>query len=356
MFIAVTRRRAITEDVGYFVDLGLGRGVNATDEKPWLNRRTFQVRHVTKSNIIGTEEGDLLKGFVNEVESTQDLQINLRASVPAGEVVQMGIDSELSRKVSESQKSVGEKIITRTISFCADIDDSDDISKGKTKDEERLSESGKESYNLSFESMLVRWIDKRKQDTKKIDEDGYMPLLLSYLHAKHHDDNLTEKEIFEYCSEFIEKYSITHYVHSLELGASYYFTLSEKEFDTKLKSKISASGQGAGVVISTEGGLRRKKLQQEVTVIGRMTPLNKNPKETSLSDPQDWTVVRGTTDEAVVGVKLKPISSLVRRNLKLQEVLQIAVQKYMDDHQKVKCKFFLEDALFAKTTRSLCIV
>ena len=334
LFIAVTRRRAITEDVGYFVDLGLGRGVNATDEKPWLNRRTFQVRHVTKSNIIGTEEGDLLKGFVNEVESTQLLQANLRASVPASEVVKIGIDSELSRKVSESQKSVGEKIITRTISFAANVDDDDD------RDNVTENESEKESCSSSFESLLVRWIDKRKQEKDKYDEDGisYEIFLSDYEHMDD-DHTLTEKEIVDYCSEFIKKYSITHYVHSLELGASYYFTLSEREFETKVKNKISATGQGAGAAITTEGGLKKKKLQEDVTIIGRMTPFSKNvKKETGGSAPQDWTVVRGTTDEAVVGVKLKPISSLIQKNLKLREVLQNAAQKYIDDHQKVKCK------------------
>lgn len=338
---SVTRRRAITEDVEYFVDLGLGRGVNATDEKPWLNRRTFQVRHVTTSNIIGTEEGDLLKGFVNEVESTELLQANLRASVPAGDVVQIGIDSELSRKVSENQKSVGDKIITRTISFCADIDDDDKkLTESKKESNKKGNESEKESYNPSFESLLVRWIDKRMQTTYHYTGCTYEFLFGG--HFYHHDNSLTEKQITECCTKFIEEYSITHYVHSLELGASYYFALSEKEFETKVKSKISASGQGAGAAITTEGGLRKKKLQEEITAIGRMTPLNKNTRggsTTGKSDSQDWTVIRGTTDEAVVGVKLKPISSLVQNNLKLREVLQIAVQKYIDDHQNVKCKF-----------------
>lgn len=338
LFITVTRRRAITEDVGYFVDLGLGRGVNATDEKPWLNRRTFQVRQVTKSNIIGTEKGDLLKGFVNQVESTQLLQANLRASVPASDVVKIGIDSELSRKVSESQKSVGEKIITRTISFAANVDD-DDCDNVESESENNKKDS-EESYNYSFESLLVRWIDKKKQEADKYDEEGIRYETYYPEYEQENDDTLTEKEIVEYCSEFIEEYSITHYVHSLELGASYYFTLSEKEFETKVKSKISATGQGAGAAITTEGGLKKKRLQEEVTVIGRMTPLSKDVKEaTGGSASQDWTVVRGTTDEAVVGVKLKPISSLVQKNLKLREVLQHAVQKYIDDHQKVKCKF-----------------
>ena len=307
---AVTRRRAITEDVGYFVDLGLGRGVDATEQKPWLNRSTFQVRQVTESNILGTEEGDLIRGFVNEVESTQLLQANLRASVTASELVNIGVDSELSRKVSESQKSVGEKIVTRTISFRTDFEN---VDEGKhARADQKGGDGESEVCEQTFERLLKGWIDKR-----------------------HDGDVLTEGDIKIYCSEFVEKFSITHYVHSLELGASYYFTLSEKEFETKVRSKISASGRGAGAAITSEGGFKRRKLQEEATVIGRMTPLNSDhPK----SDSQDWTVCRGTTDEAVVGVKLQPITSLVRKSILLRGILQQAVQQYIDDHQNVKCK------------------
>ena len=317
---AVTRRRAITEDVGYFVDLGLGRGVDATEEKPWLNRSTFQVRKVTESNILGTEEGDLIRGFMNEVESTQLLQANLRASVTASELVNIGVDSELSRKVSESQKSIGEKIVTRTISFRTDFEN---VDEGKSaRADQNVGDGENEVCEQTFESLLKWWIDRRHNEERRYrrSNDG---------------DALTEGDIKIYCSEFVEKFSITHYVHSLELGASYYFALSEKEFETKVRSKISASGRGAGAAIRTEGGFKRRKLQEEATVIGRMTPLNSDhPK----SDSQDWTVCRGTTDEAVVGVKLQPITSLVRKSIMLRGILRQAVQQYIDDHQNVKCK------------------
>ena len=322
---AVTRRRAITEDVGYFVDLGLGRGVDATEQKPWLNRSTFQVRQVTESNILGTEEGDLIRGFVNEVESTQLLQANLRASVTASELVNIGVDSELSRKVSESQKSIGEKIVTRTISFRTDFENVDEIKLARA---DRKSGDGEsEVCEQTFESLLKWWIDKRHDEEREY----------RYGWGSRSNDGgaLTEEKIKIYCSEFVEKYSITHYVQSLELGASYYFTLSEKEFETKVRSKISASGRGAGAAITSEGGFKRRKLQEEATVIGRMTPLRSDhPK----SDSQDWTVCRGTTDEAVVGVKLQPITSLVQKSIVLRGILQQAVQQYIDDHQNVKCK------------------
>ena len=324
---AVTRRRTITEDVGYFVDLGLGRGVDATEAKPWLNRSTFQVRQVTKSNILGTEEGDLIRGFVNEIESTQLLQANLRASVTASELVNIGVDSELSRKVSECQKSVGEKIITRTISFRTDFENVDEGKRVRT--EQKIDEGENDVSEQTFERLLKGWIDKRHEEDRKNEEYRY-----PWEPRNKETSLLTEDKIRVYCSEFVEKYSITHYVHSLELGASYYFTLSEKEFEMKVKSKISA----ASGAITSEGGFRRKKLQEEATVIGRMTPLRKSQSDSPKSDTKDWTVCRGTTDEAVVGVKLQPITSLVQKSVILRRLLQHAVQKYIDDHQDVRCK------------------
>ena len=59
---------------------------------------------------------------MNEVESTKHFQTNLSASVPVNQLVNLGIDVELSRSYSVSQKSVGRKIATRTISFRAPFD------------------------------------------------------------------------------------------------------------------------------------------------------------------------------------------------------------------------------------------
>lgn len=325
------------EEIGRFIDLGLGRGVDATDLTPWLNRSAFQVRKIKNDNVIGTEEGDLLKGFVNEVESTQHLQASLRASVPASELVTIGIDSELSRKYRESQKSVGRKIITRTISFRAgfkDIDDGERVVSQVLKDTRSNCFSESHVEDLKFEDLLLRWIYRQKEE-KLNKEEGL------------HQNVLTD-----YCYEFINTYSITHYVHSLELGASYYHVMSEKDYETKVSSKISVgAGQAAGAAVGTEGKFIGKKLHSEATMIGRMsehvsTKNHGSEKSSTVSKvvhagskwDTDLTVRRNTMDEAVVGVKLQPISSLVVKTVMLRKALQDAIQKYIDDHQKVKCK------------------
>ena len=331
------RQRTITEDIGHFIDLGLGRGVDATDLTPWLNRSAFQVRHVTEDNIIGTEEGDLLKGFVNEVESVQHLQASLRASVPASELVNIGIDSELSRKYSESQKSVGKKIITRTIAFRAGFKDIDD---GKRIVRHKEAFKDKDTSKQSFESHLVKWIDRKVEEKKTLCELRHQP---------NETEELNQKVLADYCYEFIKTYSVTHYVHSLELGASYYHVLSEKDYETKVSSKVSvAAGQAGGGAISAQGNFSGRKLQSEATLIGRMSKhvrtsekKKSSSKIISVLESQNLTVKRGTLDEAVVGVKLQSISSLVVRNVLLRDALKHAIQKYIDDHQNVRCEYKL---------------
>lgn len=323
------------EEIGHFIDLGLGRGVDATDLTPWLNRSAFQVRHVTETNIIGTEEGDLLKGFVNEVESVQHLQASLRASVPASELVSIGIDSELSRKYSESQKSVGKKIVTRTIAFRAGFKDIDDGQR-ILRHNQPLKE--KDTSNQSFETHLVKWIDRKVKEKETMQQ-----IRRSNSHEK---EELNQEVLTDYCYKFIKTYSVTHYVHSLELGASYYHVLSEKDYETKVSNKVSvAAGQAGGGAVSAEGKFTGRKLQSEATLIGRMskhvrTSGNKKPssKMAGVLDPQNLTVQRGTLDEAVVGVKLQSISSLVVRQVLLRDALQDAIQKYIDDHQNIRCE------------------
>ena len=142
-----------------FQDLGLGRGVDATNPTPWLNKRPLQIREVYYDDIIGTEEGNLYQGFVNEVESTQHFQTNLSASVPLSQLVNLGIDSELSRSYSVSQKSIGRKITTRTISFRAPFDK---ISQTQEGSADTQSQSQTKRRVKLFEDRLKEWIGQQR--------------------------------------------------------------------------------------------------------------------------------------------------------------------------------------------------
>ena len=341
------------KDIDIFVDLGLGRGVDGTNPTPWLNKSSFQVREVTFKNIIGTEEGDLYQGFVNEVESTQHLQTNLSASVPVSHLVSLGIDSELSRSYSVNQKSVGKKVITRTISFRADFDDI--VNSGQTAtdgaageeedeedegdDEEEKGEANKEERRKTFETRLTDWILQQKkeedefghQKNEKEDENEANSLVASKLKDKKKDifANWKEKDLLEHCYRFVNTFSITHYVYTLELGASHYRVMSEEDYRTKISSKANLGvGKMADIAIGSEGRFGTRKFSSKATKVGHMV------KTDDLRD----TVKRGETDEAVVGVKLQPISSLVVESAKLRRALQDALQRFINDKQNIKCK------------------
>ena len=373
----IIRERVVTDkQIGAFMDLGLGRGVDATNPTPWLNKSAYQVREVTFDNVIGTEEGNLFQGFVNEVESTQNLQTSLKASVPLSQQVNLGIDSELSRSYSSTKKSVGRKIVTRTIAFRDDYDYvskmnsqekiqdvvhgndqeacTESVQNHQGQDEVKEREEKAKEKTIPFEDRLLDWINKRIIDDTKIKEIESEKR--NYCTRK---DNPSAELNFDACSyerrselcyKFVKTFSITHYVHSLELGASHHRVMSEEEYSLKIKSKGSlGAAQIADIAIGVEGSNTSKKLQQQTTKIGRMKRVHDNegedePKKSDLGQEGDASnsleeeVKRGSIEEAVVGVKVQPISTLVVKNIKLRVALQDALQNFIQNKQKIKCK------------------
>ena len=382
-----------------FQDLGLGRGVDATNPTPWLNKRPLQIREVVYEDIIGTEEGNLYQGFVNEVESTQHFQTNLSASVPVNQLVNLGIDSELSRSYSTSQKSVGRKITTRTISFRAPFDKICKTPEGSADTQSQNQNKKNKRRAKPFEDRLKEWIgqqreeevekkrllewQKTNQGQQEIEEpngeiqqgeqgkqnrkEEDRKMVMIKLDAK---TQLTPEECFDLCKKFVSSFSVTHYVHSLELGASYYRVMSLEEYSTKLSSKAKLGvGQLADIAIGNERSFNAKKYKSQTTKVGRMNLKvrddeddSKSKKESKKSEEKiskgnsdeqggednkggnskmrkvEEEVVRSSIEEAVVGVKLQPISSLVIGNVGLRIALQKALQLYIHDKQKIKCK------------------
>ena len=360
-------KRTIKKDEdGYFVDLGLGRGVDATNPKPWLNKSSFQVREIKpgpdNSNIIGTDEGDLYQAFVNEVETTKHLKTNLSASVPASQLVGVGIDSELSRSHSVSQKSVGIKIVTRTISFRADFDD---ISKIEDKNIERTQQQGGDGSRIqpdggnkvlerkTFEERLIDWIAQERrateqakasqqntsaeasqQNTSATASPGVVGSQQDTMASSWDEkikliESCADDELYDYCNTFIKTFSITHYVYALELGASHYRVMSEEDYKTEVSNKAKLGvGPMASAAIGAESKFQRRKLKSRITMIGHM----EKPKGGGADAKEK------VKREAVVGVKLQPISSLVVKSFKLKRELQNALRNFIDSNETVKCK------------------
>ena len=94
------------DEIQRVIDLGLGRGMDATNPKPWLNKSSFQVRRVAIENVIGTEEGGALQSYKREVTSVQTQQTDLKASVTIPQSpVTIGVDAEQSRSVSSRRRA-----------------------------------------------------------------------------------------------------------------------------------------------------------------------------------------------------------------------------------------------------------
>ena len=55
------------KEMGRIIDMGLGRGVDATDASPWVSKSSYQVRRVTLDSVIGTEEGGALHSYEQEI-------------------------------------------------------------------------------------------------------------------------------------------------------------------------------------------------------------------------------------------------------------------------------------------------
>ena len=126
------------------------------------------------------------------------------------------------------------------------------------------------------------------------------------------------------CGEFVDHFTITHYVSSLELGASRYRVMSEDDFQLQVGTKGSVGvEQMASVAVEQKVGFMRRNQSKEVTQIGRF-------------DEGGEQVRRGTLEEAVVGVKFQPISALVRTRI-LRKTLQNAIKCYIDNQEHSKC-------------------
>ena len=366
--------RVIDEgEIGRFVDLGLGRGVDATKPSPWFSKSSFQVREVTFENIIGTEEGGLVNNFEAVVESVQQLQTNMSASVPASQQVSVGVDAELSRSYSKTKRSVGTKVLTRTISFRADFDDicirRKKIKPGKDSTEHRhvapqraltlpegetakteaeatLQSRGEDQRKPTFEERLSKWIldhlesgklqaleDLEKEGTVAEDAnpvDKMIALTESNKVMRKDPNKVTRKDLRPLCHDFVAATCITHYVCAIELGASRYKVMTEEEVVTQIKTtgKVGISS-AASVSASQQGKFSKKNMDKHGTRIGVIRGKGK--------------VERGTSEEAVVGVKFQPLSSVVVRCNVLKKALEAALQRYIDSQGVAKCKYQSHD-------------
>ena len=296
------------EEVGFFNDHGLGLGVDATNPKPWTNKSSFRARYVTFENVLGIN-GGIVRAFNNEVTSMRQFHSNVKASVPTNSLVSVGIDAEGSRSYSVHKRSVGKKIVTRTISFQSKFRD---IVHGRISNDFSESHHSGVCYGepheveQKFENRLIDFVKRR---TNKANVELICP-----------DD------LLDYCSKFVESYSVTHYVHSIELGACYYRTMTEEEYNTNFGTSADLGAERiAEIAITNTVSLGKRRFQSEVIKIGRMRKRGHDQNEE-------------VEREAVVGMKLKSISSLVVKSKKLRTAMAKAVSEFINKRQNHECK------------------
>ena len=356
-----------SNDIQRIIDLGLGRGVDTTNPTPWQNKTSFQVRPVTIENIIGTEEGGLVQSYERDVSSVSELRGNASASVTNPKTaVTVGVEGEYSQSSTRRHKVVGTKVLNRTISFKAHCDDA----------------NIKLPYGVvSFQTWLCKWIlDKRVADLSTVLSDqkrglpfqtlshtspypestlrleGQLAELNSVLStlsiyigkapeesesehevpvewrlfelfAKH----IVDKEVIDYCNRFITQFHITHYVSSIQLGASGYEVVSESTAAKKLGAggRVGVEKIATGSAGASYGNFHSKKAKDvhRIGIIG----LKENIP----------VVERGTHDEAVIGIQIKPVSDLVKIP-ELRKPLQAALVQYIKNEMEVSCKYDLK--------------
>ena len=345
------------DEVQRLVDLGIGRGIDATKPNLWRDKSSFQVQSVLQSldNIIGTDEGGTRQYYEREVSSINSQQTQLKLSVDEPNMsVSIGMDTQFSKSVSKSKKSVGEQVVTRTISFRSDFDDlplqfiDDKVLKQKIKyvavtpqssASTEVSELNTEVIK-SFEEKLSDWLldrirgrgenvgDSNAEDTTPVHEDTTIKVdssvtkIANYLHTCQENSNQF-LEVVNDCFVFVKQMGVTHYVHSIRLGGMRFLVLSSTEYNKKITAQGSLGVEGVA-----KSSIGRASLSHN---------LSSSLKVKEIGNIVDGSVRKGTSDEAVIGFQLMPIHKLVRShhvNIALKKALRNYIMEKADKSGK----------------------
>ena len=103
------------EEIQRIKDFGLGRGIDCTDEFPWINKKAVQVCLVEFETVIGTEEGGALDSFDHKVDGVEDWK-PAKCSLPIAPIY-LDLDVEYSRSSTQNRHTIGKRVATRTMSL-----------------------------------------------------------------------------------------------------------------------------------------------------------------------------------------------------------------------------------------------
>ncbi|CAI8056087.1 hypothetical protein GBAR_LOCUS30553 [Geodia barretti] len=248
------------------------------------NKSAFQVRRISAKSVLATEEGGSLQSYDREVWSSVTLRANLKASVvvpaPSQAPVEIGADSDLSRSTTSGRRTLGKKVINRSVSFMSDHDDksADDGDDKKPEsdgggDRPFADSVANAHFALPpFEERLSKWIvDKIVQD-KGAKLDCNLEDFISKSNEKE------KRLILLLCDQFVKHFKITHYVSTIELGALEYSVFSETEFNSSIGGGgVLGVEKIATLSVSGNRSSHRFRKASEVKMIGKISDVKKIP-------------------------------------------------------------------------------
>jgi hypothetical protein len=126
--------------VNLFKNLGLGRGIDVTCSRPFLEKKQIQIKEVEYDNLLGTDEGASLHQFAEFVQSSMELGGQYSLSLDFARIAELvgssgvstvlksaplkvSISQEASRSKTDTKVVVGARILNRTVGFKQDVDD-----------------------------------------------------------------------------------------------------------------------------------------------------------------------------------------------------------------------------------------
>ena len=312
------------------VSFGLGRGIDATNTTPWINKNTFQVRRVHNS-VIESNEGGILMNYDHEILSISEMEDKFQSSInPPESPVTIHVEDEMDRCVSGSRRLIGRRVVNRSISFQADIEekytDGDTPRNGRDSflvphdPAEVVTNTQSSGYN--FEERVCQWLIQRiahkyaitnhRLDTRS--EENPTDQLAKMLHTK--TVSRIEEEIKVGCRDLVQGLRTTHYVTKIQLGATEYRVMSDGEYHKKV-AQGGAFGMDTLATAALDQNMKQTKKEagkcSQVRKIGVIGEDNKVTKD----------------GEIILVVEVQPITRLIRLPI-VKASISSALEKYME--------------------------
>lgn len=322
------------ELIKHVVELGLGRGIDATSRTPWTNKSTFQVRRVQPS-VVETRELGAVEAYDHTIHSIQQMEHQFQASLnPPESPVSVCVEDENNRTLNTTRRVIGRRVVNSTVGFQTDFEEkcSDGESPKFARDSFLVPRDPTEvvfntqNSSQTFEERVSQWLLHRIAHRfalagQKCDffraEGSCMDRLAKLIHSKAIPK--TEEYVKAGCKELIRGLRITHYVSSMKLGALEYRVISDGEYNKKL-AKGGAFGLDAVVESCVKTPKRlSKKEASKCSQLRRLGMISK-----------DDCVERKSSNETVISIEMQPIARLLRLPV-IKLAIQDAVDEYMDN-------------------------